>query len=72
MQVVCCLVASCAQYFRALEVTTTSRSAAFLNLLADLGLDLYKSRFSIRLNSGRCSDNPRSKEDSKMRILPRQ
>ena len=49
---VCCLLASCLQHFRDLGLTATSRSVAFLNLLADLGFDLYKCRFSIRLNSG--------------------
>ena len=52
------------------EETTTPRPAAFLNLLADLGFDLYKSRFSIRLNTGRCRGNPRSKGDLETGILP--
>ena len=47
------------------QETTTPRPAVFLNLLVDLGSDLYESRFSIMLNTGRCRHNLRSKEDLK-------
>ena len=69
MMVVCCLVGSYAQRFTSMEETTTPKPAAFLNLLADLGFDLYKSSFSIGLKTGRCGENSLSKGDLKKGIL---
>ena len=66
----CVLLRLVAQHFTALDVTTTPRPAAFLNLLEDVGVDLYKSRFSMRLKTGRCRDNLRSKGELKTGILP--